>query len=300
MIAVQNQSMHDSVTGALRDILGRKVRVVRPGLWTIDRPADIRLSITLFEDWLQLSAPVAGGHMHGPAVPRCAWDLLKTNAPLTGSAKIVIPPGGDAVMAVRELWLASESASEADDADAMLRQMLREAIDDFDEAMGRLAGRGRERGRDAEPAALGENALVEMCGLARWPCNRRAEGRVTVQLDVPGSYALAMLHPGPRIRVVLELPLQPRELSPLARQAIGTVMLQLAGHVRWVRASVLGDESAESAVLESQLGPAAAASDLGEVLSAMSVAAGMSIRELPALADETIAEKYLTIRGWSS
>jgi hypothetical protein len=39
---------------------------------------------------------------------------------------------------------------------------------------------------------------------------------------------------------------------------------------------------------------------LNQLLAAMSVAARITVRELPALAAGEVAEKFLAIRGWSS
>ncbi len=306
MIATQAHSLHDGITAGLAGVAGRRAHSERPGQWALEgvRKGTPPIVAVLTEDrWLQFTAPVAGGHMHGPAVPQCAWDLLQVNGSLAGAAKLAVPPGRDVVMATCEVWLGDALAdNEADDAcGAAVAALVREAVDDVHEAIDRVRSNGRSgtkasgSGHDAQAVDL-----TELCQLAGWPCNHRAEGRLAVQLEVPGSYAQAILCPGSRIHASVELPLGQENLSPASRQAIGTVLLLLAGQVRWIRAAADADPRRELVFLEAQMGTGASATALGHLLAALSTAARLIVRELPVLARQEIAEKYLSIRGWSS
>jgi hypothetical protein len=305
MIACQEPIRHDTLIAALNSVVGMEAQAVRPGYWTLagGRAGEPAVIVELAEDrWLQFTTTAPAGRFHGAAAPGCAWDLLIVNGNLAGAAKFVLPPGSDRVTALRELWLEGEACdNEADEAGTTVSAArVREAVDDLEEAMENLRGdRSNRAGKAAPEGPAQEVDLPGLCHLAGWPWNGRAEGRIAVPLDVPGSYAQAILFPGCRVRATVELPLGQQGLSSLSRQAVGSVLLRLAGRVRWVRSAVHAGAEGQSAVLEAQLGPAPSAAALNHLLAALSVATRMTIRELPALACPEVAEKYLTIRGWS-
>ena len=91
---------------------------------------------------------------------------------------------------------------------------------------------------------------------------------MAVQLDVPGTYVQAIVRPGARVSATVEIPLG-QELSPVSRQAMGTLLLQAGGCVRCVRGAIRG----ESAALELRLGSPPTAGGLNQQLAALSVAA---------------------------
>jgi hypothetical protein len=261
------------------------------------------IAVTFWEvHWLQFTAQIPRGRIHGAAVQRCVWDLLKVNGSLAGAAKLNLAPGSDMVTVTRECWLDPESfdTAEGEAREPAIASLVRVAIDDLAEAMAALHGKEYPGQPDARSArATGEVDLAELCQLAGWPCNQRAENTIAVPLDVPGSYVQAILSQGSRVRATIEFPLEHQSLSSQSRQAIGLVLLQLSGHVRCVRAAVHAETERESAMLEAQLEPLPYAVGLNQLLAALSVAAQKVIRDLPALACAGTAETYLSIRGWS-
>ncbi len=299
MISLTDHTLDESIALALRKCGGKKVSRVRAGQWVVENRGGLkrRITVSLCDDlWLQFTSDVAQGRIHGEALPRCAWDLVKINATLDGSAKIALAPGRSGVTLIRELRLDQEESAD-ETIDSSLAIPVREALHDIDEASDKIRG-------DGNPAAPVDQFvpdqidLCELSQLAGWPCNRRAEGRVAVQLDIPGSYAQAILRPGPRIHAVVDLT-SSESLSPRSRQAIGMLLLQVAGHVRWVRGAVHAGAAGETPVLEGKTGSRPSTAELNQLLAALSVAARMTFRELPALASEDVAEKYLSIRGCS-
>jgi hypothetical protein len=301
MILKKEQTIVESVAAGLNSLAEWRADAVGAGRWMLDtdRRGDMRIAAALWEDqWLQFTAPIPRGRIHGAAVQRCAWDLLNVNGSLSGAAKIILPPVGKAVAITREIWLDPESfEAEPVEAIALLTRM---AIDDLTEGTAALLGRKHLGERESGPGGATDQVdLAELCQLAGWPSNQRSGGRIAVPLDVPGSYAQAIVIPRSRIRAAVEFPLEQQRLSAQSRQAVGVLLLRLAGCVRWIRGAVHVEDGRELAVLEGQLDTAPCAAGLNHLLSALSVGARMVMRELPALACPQTAEKYLSIRGWS-
>ncbi len=251
------------------------------------------------EKWVELCAQVARGRIHGLAISRCAWELARVNGALNGAAKIGVRGGDGCAEIFREIWIDSEEG---------LGQRVREGMGDIEEVQGRLRG-GGENGLSAQEGASEGEDLGEIIRMAGWRCNLRSEGRVAVELEVPGIFVQAMVRGGKRIYAAVEVGRgdsaggetarlgSPKSggtvlLSGASREAIGVVLLQVSGRVRWVRGGVREGK----VVLEGSAGSAEA----GHLLSALSVAAGMSVREVGALGDEETAKRFLAMRGWSS
>ena len=306
MNLLQDQSICEPIGRSLNRLGDLEARAERHGRWTLAAgPAGgAAINVMLSEDgWLQLGAPVAGGRIHGDAVQRCAWELLEMNGHFNGAAKLVLPPGESVVAGVRDLWLEELAVEEEmESSEVTLAALIGKAVVDLQEALGRFHGhRGlRQTDADANSSSPGfECDLEELCHLAGWPCNRRSEGKLSVHLEIPGAYALAILSVDGGVRALVELPIG-TNLSSISRQAIGQLLLALGGQVRGVRSALRAKHQSVSAVLEAQLDGRPSAAALNHLLAALSVAARMSIRELPLLASHELAEKYLSIRGWSS
>jgi hypothetical protein len=247
-----------------------------------------RVRATVNGKWVELCAPVARGRIHGLAISRCAWDLAGVNGALSGAAKIGMRGSGGCAEIFREIWIDSEGMEEG------LAGLVREGVADVEEAQRRVRGGGEIVECAEETGNEGDN-LAEMIRLAGWACNQRAEGRVAVQLEVAGIFVQAMVRGGERIWAVVEVPGDSAggdTGGTASREAMGVVLLCVSGRVRWVRGGVRGGK----VVLEGCCGSA----EVGHLLSALSVAAGMSVREVGALGDEETAKRFLAMRGWSS
>jgi hypothetical protein len=261
-----------------------------------------RVTAKVSGKWVELCAPVARGRIHGLAVPRCAWDLAGVNGALSGAAKIGIRGSGGCAEIFREIWIDSDGMEEGP------AGYVREAVADVEEAQRRVRGGGEIVECAEETGNVGDN-LAEMIREAGWACNQRAEGRVAVQLEVAGIFVQAMVTGAKRITAVVEVglgdsaggdtarPSSPKSggtgfMSGASREAIGVVLLCVSGRVRWVRGGIREGK----VVLEGSAGLA----EVGHLLSALSVAAQMSMREVGALGDEETAKRFLAMRGWSS
>jgi hypothetical protein len=260
-----------------------------------------RVTAKVSGKWVELSAPIARGRIHGLAISRCAWDLARVNGAMRGAAKIGIRGRSGCAEIFREIWIDSEEMEEG------LAGCVREGVADVEEARRRVRGGGEIVECTEEIGNEGDN-LVEVIRMAGWACNQRSEWRVAVQLEVPGIFVQAMVTGGKRISAVVEVHgdsaggdtarlSSPKSggtgfMSGASREAIGVVLLCVSGRVRWVRGGVREGK----VVLEGSAG----AAEVGHLLSALSVVAQMSMRELGALRDEETAKRFLAMRGWSS
>jgi hypothetical protein len=246
MLLSEEKSMRETVSAMLSELPTMKVRSIAAGRWSLEAECmkGRRVDVALCEDnWLVFTEEIARGSIHGVAVQRCAWEVLRVNGELAGAAKIVLSPGRDRLSVVRELWV--EPAELGDEAGgAAMADRVREAVDDLCEVHER-ARNGARAGKTWQRNESAEVDLVELSQMAGWPCNRRGDGRVTVQLDVPGAYALAMLRPGARASAIVEIPLPPG-LSEASRQAVGMVLLHVGGLVRCVRGAICAGAPAEA------------------------------------------------------
>lgn len=300
MTCCLTQSSQEAVAAILASLPDTRVAPVAVGRWTLHGGSGMPAIEAALngEEWITLTAPLAGGHIHNVAVSRCACDLLKANAALQGSAKCALPPGQNVVVAMREVHLARESlAQEAEGTACAGAAKLQEALDDVAELVRHLRRPNRDNAQAHEPEPARD--LGELCELAGWTSHPRSGGAVTVPLDIPGGFAQALLHPGHTVIATVDLPAGAAPLATVAVQAISSFLLQLAGRVRMVRAQASAGEHKLHFALAGQLDRPTPA-ELNHLLAAMSLAARMSIREVPALASAEIAEAYLRLRGWSS
>jgi hypothetical protein len=252
------------------------------------------------DGWLVASAPLSPGSGCA-SLPENAWELLAMNRNISGAAKIVLAPGERVAVAVREVWLETLGAGD-DMGPEAVAAAVRRAVNDLEAATGRCGGKHQPR-RDTDSTAQPRSPVDcdpgDLCQSAGWPCNRRADGTVTVPLEVRGGHALAILQCDQRLKAGVELPIGVN-LSAPARQAVGLFLLELGGIVRSVRTTADIRQQSAAAVLEAQLDGRPSAAAMQHLLAPLSVAAQMAIRELPLLSDDAVAAMYLSIRGWSS
>lgn len=139
-------------------------------------------------------------------------------------------------------------------------------------------------------------SLGELSTEAGWQYTDRPDGRIAVELEVPGVFQQAIIDrvPDGLTRVGADLGASASIDAPGCRPAVAALLLRVAGAVRMVR--VAADCSADGfrPRLEVVLSPPAKAAEVGHALAALSLACQLCAREVEVLrSDETAARAYL-------
>jgi len=245
------------------------------------------------EGWLVVDFPPPRGRAPSPL------RTLERNAELTGNAKHVLLDDG--VIRLRaEVPLdeangcgAAGTARQVRDAAAGLAS----ALGASNAATACSADAPGEAGSDSEAPSSDPGAL---CSEADWSYNERASGCFHVDLDVPGGafHQAAVRRDGERIVQRLELIAE----DTVAREgaagvAIAALLLRVSGVVRMARAASWRADRGRAWGFEVQLPGTTTVGAFVHGLAALSVACGLSGREVRALAeDPALARHYLEIR----
>ena len=243
-------------------------------------------SARLVDDWLHLRMPVE----HGIESEALDW-LLARNGTLPGLSKFALAETGPALCLAAELPVGDEVG---------FAEWLRASVDGFTEGMAALGGEAASP--IAEPPPV--EAAIDLAALCRetgWPHVVRPSGTIAIDLDVPHAFHQAVLqnHADHGLRVSVDLGAV-GNVSSISLQAIGTLLLAAAGVVRMARPVLERPGEKLSAEWQVSLGEAATAQQLRHALAALSVACRVCARELKLLEDESIANAYLRVRGWSA
>lgn len=275
---------------------------VGAGRWqfALTNGATLHAEASMEQDWLLLDAAMPKPPA-GPAADDApgAWDLLLRNAALAGGAKFVFLPRRRAAHVRAEIPL---------DVRATIARRLRRACRGCKAALGEYRGHTAHKGPSRRRASAKrpgpkdkDGALAELCTAAGWDFAERAPGVLTVELDVPGDayHALLARRTGRRVAVAVELASCSRP-SEATRLALGLMLLTASGMVRMARAAAEAVEGRTATRFEAVLHHTPAPGELAHALSALSVACRLCGREARTLQDETVAQRYLSVRGWSS
>jgi hypothetical protein len=264
-----------------------------PARWRCVLPngSPLSIAVCLDEGWLVFQAPLPL-----PGSKRDPWRLLQLNAALRSPCRF---------------------ANAAQDAAPQLRAEL--VLDRGDELLRRVAEVGKclhagvellvhasaaaAPPRDAgcverEHAGARARDLARICAEAEWPFTERAaSGELAVELEVPGGCSPALLAPqgAAGARATVELA-RADGWSTQSQRATGVFLLSLSAAVRLVR-PVVRTNGIESVGLEADWASTPAPAELARTFEALSVAARLSGRAVPALQDPTVALQYLEIRG---
>jgi len=279
--------------GLVLDALSLGARGVEPlgrARWRIDltNGKPFTALARLEDGWLVLEAR--------PALPRPdeqAWEVLRLNGSMGDGGRLTLPSDGGAprLRAEVPLW---EDACGA---------RVEEACRGLEAAFGRVGNGTPARAR---PGATGEDGdegdeagaadLRRLLSEAGWECAEGKGQEIAVPLDVPGAPYRAAVRSrargGPWIGVEVAAA---GTLGPVARRALGRLLLVGTGLVRLVRAAAATTEAGESARLEVILRVSPSAAELDFALEALSVACRSLGREAKVLAREEVAGAYLEL-----
>jgi hypothetical protein len=241
----------------------------------VRRPEDA-CRIDTFEGWARVRTTVGDTRL-GP------WELVCLNSSLPARAKLALVPRVLGVVACADVSIEDTPDASGRLADAALRVT----------AAAELVRNSRRPIAAAVADDRGEpdtGELAQLCEEAGWPSARQQEGKLIVDLETRGGYHSASVwkEPSGTLKAsarVADL----RDIPEAVRPGIGAALLLAAGAFRMVRAAVYGD----GIVFETSL-DTASTGDIQHALSALSVACGLSCREIGLLRDDAAAQRYLS------
>jgi len=279
---------HETAVVEALETCAPAVKQVGPGRWGFElvNGKAFPVSARALEGWLLLetgtdSEDLKDGH----------WQLLERNGRLGGWSKFALGPGRRHPHLRAEIPLTDG---------VVLRQRLQEACE------------GLREGQHADAAPAAESVALDvsdekqspswpaLLAEAGWTFSERTAGRLLVDLDVPGRWHRARVDAGGErdVRLAVEIG-GGKAVAPLARQALGVLLLSANRAVRLARSAVEAGGATE-AVFEVPFGTPPSAAELDLALSALSVACRLFDREARALEDENVARRYLELQGWLS
>lgn len=291
------QGLSQSGAGAVERAVGEALQKCVPaaartgaGRWgfSLANGRPHRFDARLADGWLLLDA-AAGAHGRTDA-----WELLRLNARLGGSAKLARTASG-------ETRLRAELPAAHDEID--LVPLLAETCAGLRAALGALHGEAESHDSGPElEGRVGDDPVArlrELCEEAGWTASARAGGELAVELEVPGEFRQATLREETRGRLSATVEvLAPTELSAVSSEAVGALLLEAAGLVRLVRPAAIETEDAGGArAARFEVVLPASAAGVGRALSALSVACAEFGREATGLASREVALRYLAARA---
>jgi len=249
----------------------------------------------LEEDWLLIEASPAGGGRPTRLTAQRLRGLLQWNGVLPGGVKFALADDPPGVLLLAEIPL--------DDEQRGLQTRFAEACTGFRQGAMLFAGKGPPEISDhhESPGQDANAPLTEICEETGWPFTQRADGCVAIQLDVAGAFhqTLAEQRADGRLRLSVNLD-SPQPIASTSQLAVDVLLLTACRVVRLARATVAPVNDRTAYCWETTLGDAPNAFELEQALASLSVACRVSAREIRILEDESIAQKHLAVRGWSS
>lgn len=307
--AIDGREPEAHIVGESLQHSAARVEQVAHDRWQLCLGTDVDLQATarLDEGWLLFDAPLPGSPLHTQRI----WDLLRWNTTLLGGAKFAVsarsdhigppdgPPSEAALLRVRaELPLGR---------DIDLRTRIGETCSGLESAGARLL-RGPTAiavpWRDKQGNGAGGTDLRRLCSEAGWPFTERSDGRLAVDLDIPGGFHQAIVEEtmsgAHLLRVSVGLGAGNTSPALLSQLALGVFLLRANAVVRMARAVAEAVDGRMTTRFEVEFAHAPGAEELGHALAALSVACRLCGREANVLAqDEAVAGAYLSSMGQS-
>jgi hypothetical protein len=173
-------------------------------------------------------------------------------------------------------------------------------VDDDDDPSVWLASVLCALGGNERVGAVGDptpaQSLGELSAEAGWPYVDRPDGRIAVELEVPGAFQQAVIDRVPEhaIRILAVLGSDESVEGETNRAAVAALLLRVAGAVRMVRVARECFADGFRPRLEVMLPACATSVDFGHALAALSLACRFCAREVEVLRrDEAAARAYL-------
>lgn len=275
----------------LADVLGsfgQNLQATGAGRWRLDR-GEATLIARVQHGWLCLEehpAERADGSPQGAA----GWArVLRGNAGLPPCVRFALDEAGQRLLLLAEVPVDEEAFPE-------LADQLSAALAGID-----AAARWYRAGGEAEAAAPSDgplaNCLSETVREAGWQFTERKGGDLAVQLEVRGFYQQAIVEsPGQgQVRTRAEIATL-SGASARSHAAVAALLLRAARSVRLARPIGVDSADGPSYGWEVLLGEAAAGDRLPAALASLSVACELTACEVRALADASVAERFLDMQ----
>ena len=259
-----------------------------PSRWVIADPRWPRhLNARLDSRWLEIGGPLPdGAERHSP------WDLLDANAHLAGPSRFALGPDRVACLCA-ELPRETEGLAEWARAFVLDLGQARELLERSRAAWVAVPPAGAS-GPEPPVALDTVRAALESAG---WSFTQRSETRLMVPLEVPDAFVQASvtLFESGRAGAAVEIGCFER-LSPLARRALGTLLLSASGLVRLARPEVRVDEEERCTVaFATRLATPVSVAALDHALNSLTAAARLCGREVEALTALPLARTFLHV-----
>jgi hypothetical protein len=278
----------------------KAVRAIDGAGWEFELRGEVPLPVTvrLKKGWLRLCSPLSAPSASRPA-PEVLDRMLAQNVELAGGAKFTLADDPPLPCLSAELLLAEEESD--------FGAKISRACDGFSQALQEFTGgehSSKAHAEDAQAAQAGELAfdLMALCKETGWPAAERAGHQVAVELDVPGCFCQALVQSrGQRgLHLGVDMASTPF-ISATSRHALNVMLLHACHFLRMARATTRTADGATAYGWEVSLDHVAAARELEYALAALSVACRLSAREVSLFQqDESLARRYLVLRGWCS
>jgi hypothetical protein len=245
----------------------------------------------LQNDWVSFTAPVPPAY--GGDNPDMYERYLSANARLPGWCKVALYPHHTELCLREDIAIVDGVDLLSSGADAVAYLMAAQAA---------LVKKPRAaRARKATPLSSEVNgALKEVCSTSGWNYAEREDGSGVATLALPTGSVKAVVTANGRRDFRIAVPLPGYEsLADIGRRAAAVLLLTVNGLVRFARASVERSAGRAGAFVEIPFRGLPSAALLETALSALAVSCGLCDRELSALADESVARRYLNARALS-
>ena len=283
----------------------KAVRVIDGTGWKFELRGEVPLPVTarLKKGWLRLCSPLSAPSSSRPA-PEILDRMLAQNVELAGGAKFTLADDPPLPCLAAEILLDEEEESD-------LAARISRACDGFVQGLQEFAGGQHSNESHTEDAQgscgkedLDEAAfdLVTLCKETGWPLAERTGNQVAVELDVPGCFCQALVQPKGRkgLHLGVDMECAP-SVSVASRNALDVMLLHACHFLRLARATTRTAAGATAYGWEVSLDRVAGAREVEYALAALSVACRLSAREVSVFQqDESLARRYLMLRGWCS
>ena len=291
------EATHDTIAGLLPECGADSIKQAGQSRWRLAfSNGEVRTALAAVDgDWMTLEVrpPAASRRSSNP---QQLWDCLERNHWLPVGAKFVLMPPDRYPRIRAELFL-EEGTCRA--------EAVRAASLGLKAAFHLLSK--AEESKPSSMVARDDEAqtkscdLEELCTSTGWDFARRGSGHLAVQLESPGGACHAILaHHGQGAAATVHLAAC-EALGAKQRHALGLLLLTACGLVRMIRSTAAQEDGRTALGYEVVMESSPTAGQLARGLSALSVACGLcGPREIAAMQDECIADRYLAIRGWAS
>ena len=291
----------------VEEILRRRATRVRPsgaGRWSFSLGRRPRLTATaqLSGQWITFRTAPKRAAMPDGSNPENLLQLLRYNRMLSGGAKFSLAAQPAGIRVSADIPLEPVDTADLDRPISRTIAGLKQAATLFGaknrpaEPHAQAGRSGGKNGHCDHGQSLDLKGAFEQVG---WPLSQRSGRESVVQLDVPGEFCQALVEVGDdnAVRLVTLLG-DLAETGGHCQWAQAALLLEAAHWVRLARPVVIWSDTKAVCQWQSVMEDAPAAWHLQRALAALSVACRITLREWQALADESIAHKYLAVRGW--